>query len=203
MTRPHLSARGGFSILEAIAAIAIVAIVGTILLSSDTPESKNDRQRYDEASDALDSLTEAILGNEPTKGQSSFRWVVGAYPGQLSDLTKPITQSGTTICGTAYTATMVSNWTNPFWTKEFSANGTILVNGFTVQNALVRLSSIPTFGGNQADTFAIRMPSVSLADAQGLDLAVDGAINGTAGTVRYTNSTDPTQVDYWILGSGC
>jgi len=192
----------GFTILEAIVVIAIVAIIGTILLSSDTPESKNDRQRYDEASDALDSLTQAIVGNEPTKGQTSFRWVVGAYPGQLSDLTTKITAAGKTICGTFYSAAMVTNWTNPFWTKEFSTNGSILVKGFTMQNALVRLSSVPALGQNQADTFAIRMPSVALTDAKGLDLAVDGTIDGTAGIVRYS-ATDPTQVDYWILGSGC
>src|SRR5579885_3662140 len=101
----------------------------------------------------------AIVGNEPTKGQTSFRWVVGAYPGQLSDLTTKITAAGKTICGTFYSAAMVTNWTNPFWTKEFSTNGSILVKGFTMQNALVRLSSVPALGQNQADTFAIRMPS--------------------------------------------
>jgi hypothetical protein len=49
---------------------------------------------------------------------------------------------------------------------------------------------------------SIRMTNVTLADAQGLDASVDGTIDGTAGTVRYTTA-DPTSVDYVILVSGC
>jgi hypothetical protein len=46
------------------------------------------------------------------------------------------------------------------------------------------------------------MPNVALRDAQGLDGAVDDAVSGTAGTVRYA-ATDPTTVDYYVLISGC
>ena len=46
------------------------------------------------------------------------------------------------------------------------------------------------------------MTTVTLADAQGLDAAVDGTVDGTAGTVVYA-ATDPTTVDYLMTVSGC
>ena len=189
--------------VEMLVAVAILALLAAMWMSSDNPETANDRQRYDDAADVLYRLTQAIVSNNPTRGQTSFKWVITVYPSKLSDLTKPIvTPAGTNICGAAYGAN-TTKWINPFWSKELPTTGALLANGFTANDALVRLTAVPTLGGNQAGTMAIRMPSVTLADAKGLDLAVDGVLDGNAGTVRYSNASDPTQVDYYITIAGC
>lgn len=183
--------------------LVIVAAVSAVFVFTGRDETPGDREIYDEAAGDLYDLTQAIVGNRPTPYQNSFRWVIGVYPGKLSDLTTPITTSGTNICGNAYTNPgNTANWTEPFWSQFISTNGAVVAPRFTAQDALVRLTAVPTPGFNLQGTFAIRFPSVALADARGLDLAVDDALNGAAGTVRYAG-TDPTTLDYYVLISGC
>jgi len=217
MTVTSLS-RKGLSLAEVIVATAILAVIGSIVISTDLVVSSNDRERYDAAADTLSKLAQAIGGNDPTNAQTSFKWVIQRYPRKLSQLTTPITTAGTDICGVAYTATFTARWLNPFWTQELRTTGTILVKGFTAQDDLGTFpianlgyhngttgafQAAPSGVGFRTDgVISIRMTSVSQTDAQGLDAAVDGTIDGTAGTVLYAG-TDPTAVDYLIMVSGC
>jgi prepilin-type N-terminal cleavage/methylation domain-containing protein len=202
MKRTLRRSRPGFSIMEILTAVAVIAIIAAILVSNSNPETPNDRARYAAAADALNNLAQAIAGYEPTKARRSFHQVVGVYPGHLADLTTPILTTGTNknICGAAYLSTNVSNWANaanPFYGSQLLAAGTRIAPGFTVQDALVLLNAAAA-SGNSANTMIIRMPTVTLADANGLDLAVDGAVNGTLGIIRYSSASDPTVVDYYI-----
>jgi hypothetical protein len=210
--------RTGLSLAEVIVATAILAIIGSIVISTDIVVSSNDRDRYDSAADTLSKLSQAISGNDPTNAQTSFKWVIQRYPRKLSQLTAPITTGGTDICGTAYTATFTARWLNPFWPQELRTTGTILSKGFTAQDNLGTFpdanlgyrngttgafQAAPSGIGFRTDgVISIRMTGVTLADAQGLDAAVDGTVDGTAGTVLYS-ATDPTSVDYLITVSGC
>src|SRR5437868_6761578 len=104
------SLRRGFTLWETIAAVAILAALATIVLSTDLVVSPNDRERYKAAADTLVRLREAIYGTQPTRVQTSFKWVIGAQPLRLSHLTTLITQSDKNICGVAYSATQVGKW---------------------------------------------------------------------------------------------
>ena len=218
VTAQAVNVRTGVTLVEMIVATAIVAIIASIVISTDLVVSANDRERYDEAAETLGELALAIAGSEPTNTQTSFKWVIQRYPQKLSHLTTPITTGGRDICNIAYTATFVGRWLNPFWPKQFMTTGTTIVRGFTLQDDL---GTFPTAGwgyfngttgvqqlapsgvGFRTDgIISLRMTSVSQADAQGLDAAVDGTLSGTAGTVRYA-ATDPTSVDYLIMVSGC
>lgn len=191
--------RKGFTLMEVIVTLALLAVIGTIVVLTGSPESPNDRQRYAVVSDALWDIAKAIAGNESHLTATSFRQVIGVYPSKLSDLTKPITGAGKNICNVAYTTpAQTSLWLNPFYRREFLTAGTPLASGFTAQDALVAVSVSPTTPG----ILAIRMPGTSLRDAQGLDLTVDGASNGASGIIRYAN-TDPTSVDYYVTVTGC
>jgi prepilin-type N-terminal cleavage/methylation domain-containing protein len=192
----------GLTLIEVVVGLAIVAVVAAIVFYAIPRESPGDRDRYNGVATDLYGLAQAIAGNEPTRGQSSFRWVIGAYPSALSQLTTPVTTANTNICGATFSAAQVAKWLNPFWPRVLLTGGTILASGFTLQDALVRLTSVPTPGLNIAGTMALRFSSVTLADAQGLDAIVDDAVSGTTGTLRYA-ATDPTSVDYYILISGC
>src|SRR5215213_1363531 len=83
--------KAGFSLTEVIAATAILAILGSVVISTGFVVSSGDRERYQTAADTLSKVAQAIAGNDPTNTQSSFKWVVQKYPRQLSQLTTPIT----------------------------------------------------------------------------------------------------------------
>ena len=191
----------GFSIIEVLTAVAVIAVIAAILVSNGNPETANDRARYDAAADALNNLAQAVAGYEPTRPRRSFHQVVGVYPSKLSDLTTPITTAGKNICNNAYLSTNVTNWqnaANPFYGSQLLTAGTPIAPGFKVQDALLLLNAAAAFGANSANTMIIRMPSVALADAKGVDLAVDGVVDGTQGIIRYSSASDPTVVDYYV-----
>lgn len=210
--------RTGLSLAEVIVATAILAIIGSIVISTGVAASSNDRERYQAASDTLARLAQAIGGNDPTNAQTSFKWVVQAYPQKLSQLTTPITTSDSNICGVPYSGAATARWLQPFWPTELRTSGAILAKGFTAQDDLGSFPSANlgyhngTTGAFQAapsglgfrtdGVISIRLTGVSQADAQGLDASVDGTISGTLGTVLYSAS-DPTTVDYIIMVSGC
>src|ERR1051325_3089136 len=76
----HARVRRGVTMVEMLVAVAILALLAAMWMSSDNPETANDRQRYDDAADVLYRLTQAIVGNNPTRGQTSFKWVITVYP---------------------------------------------------------------------------------------------------------------------------
>ena len=183
--------------MEVVVTLALLAVIGAIVISMDSPESPNDRDRYAQVADALWDISQAIAGNQSHLTPTSFRQVIGVYPSKLSDLTKPIT-GGKNICAVNYTVGQVALWLNPFYRREFLAAGTPLAKGFKTQDALVAVSVAAATPG----TLAIRMPGTALVDAQGLDLTVDGAVGSATGIIRYA-VTDPTSVDYYVMVTGC
>ncbi len=210
VARSSWQKKPGFSIVEIVTALAIIAVLTGILLANINPETPNDRARYDAAADALRQLANAIAANEATKPPRSFHQVVGVYPEKLSHLTTPITTADKNLCGDAYTGpvgtagTNTYKWqkaANAFWGRDLLTSGTPLVRGFTVQNAIVRKFAVQTGAGSTANVMQLVMPSVTLTDAQGLDVAIDGVADGTKGTVLYATpspTTNPTSVSYSI-----
>jgi prepilin-type N-terminal cleavage/methylation domain-containing protein len=203
--------RVGFTLIEMITAMTIIATIVAIIIRVTVPESLNDRARVDAAADALASLATAIVAREPSKSPTSFKQVIGAHPSKLSQLTIPITTTDRNICNAVYSGLAVPAkpippgytlaWTKPFYYRQLSTAGTILTTGFTTQDALVLIGPAP--GVNQASTMAIRMPAIILRDAEALDLSVDGSMSPTTGTIIYNAANDPTSVDYYITISGC
>lgn len=208
--------RKAFTLIEIIVTMVVVAVLLTIVMIATTPESPNDRARVDAVKGGIEGLAKAIAGRNPSRAPTSFRDAIGAYPGKLSHLTTQIlATTDKNICGTGYSGSAVPAtpdapgyalaWTNPFYYRQLGTSGTILAPGFSLQNALVLIGPTPsgTNGSDASTTMAMRMPSVLLRDAQALDLAVDGVIDGAAGAIIYNAAADPTQVDYYMPISGC
>lgn len=203
-----------------VVAMAILSALVAIIIRTTTPESPNDRARVDvtaEALSGLSGLAQAIAGREPSRSATSFRQVIGAHPAKLSHLTTPIVGGvDKGICNNVAYSSAASpaipvppgyavNWQKPFYFRQLRTAGTIIAPGFTANDALVLIGPTPTgtLGSNGATIMAIRMPSVILRDAEALDLGVDGALDGTQGTIRYNGAADPTSVDYYIYITGC
>lgn len=201
--------RKGLTILEVLVSMAILAIIGTVVLSNTNPESDNDTVRIQAVAVKLADLREAIAGFKPTQTAASFRQTVGVLPSRLSHLTTPITVAQTNSCGVVYTAAQVTNWQNPavvspYFAFEMKAAGTPLGQGFTPQDLLIKTPVGVPPAGNQAGTLTIRFPSVEIDDANALELIVDGTVNTTAGHVQFTPAgTAPVQLDYVMSVYGC
>lgn len=221
-----MKARSGFTLMEAVVGVAIAAILGFALYLTvsgtgvGTTSAADERaKRAGQTAVHLFNIATAIAALETTNPPESFLQTVGAYPSRLSQLTTQITTSDRNSCdrptdaysGAAVPAVpanpgYVQGWQGPYVTFGFLLNGsTQIMPGYVVQDDMIRIPANPP-GNPKADEYAgrllIRMPTVTQADAQALDAAVDFTMSGTVGTVRYTAS-DPTVLDYELRVSRC
>lgn len=217
--------RSAFTLFEIITGIAIAAILAFAFYTAfarrgEQTSADDSARRASQAASALFDIASAIAALETTNPPVSFLQTVGAYPHALSQLTRPITTADRNSCnrvGDAYSGAAipaggvanpgyVAGWNGPYVTTDFIAGAnTQIASGFVVQDVMIRVPANPPNNPTNAELAArllIRMPSVTQADAQALDAAVDSPLSGTSGTVRYA-ATDPTVVDYEIRVSGC
>lgn len=216
----------GFTLIEMIFAVAIVAIVGSSVYVSMAGwrESRQVEQAHAFLSTLADSL-------------QSYRSVttgVGRFPGRLNHLTAiidPLAAHNTnaacpdaarascrTSCGATnvttgnngfnYIAANVTNWTTrgPFFHRLLSTTGTPISIG-VVNDTLVRT---PATAALAVDTsrmvlLSIQIDSVTTAAAQRLDLLVDGVPNTTAGIIQWTAAPVEGRMRiFWRMGiRGC
>lgn len=208
MTQQKVGAEGrrGFTILEIIVVVALVAIVAATIFSSTNLEKDSDSARIAAVAARLDDLMQAIAGTEITLPATSFRQTVKVFPGNLTNLTSALTALNAAVsknsCGQPYTGTNVTaaGTSGPYYSIEFQAAGTKLGEGFVANDAIIRADPPAT----TRSTLAIQFNNVSLADAQALDSYTDGIIDGTSGAIQYTVSgTSPVTVNFVIAVRGC
>lgn len=196
--------RAGFTIIEIIVGLALLAVMGAIIAVSvqKTSATLSDNERIDEAAFNLDQLARTIAFFEPTKPPITFRFTVGVYPGRLSQLTAPISTTQTNDCGAVFTAGQVTAWTGGYYLKEIPTTNFKITDGFIANDLLVRTPANANAG--LPGVLAIEMPNVTYADAVLLGLAVDNDSTGTLGTTRFTvNGNQPVTVSYRIEVGGC
>ncbi len=163
-----VSVRRGFTIVEVVAAIAIIAILGSLTIPGIT--------RYLEAQEI--DTTESIL-SDLKNSIANFRATVGNSPSRLTHLTRNITSTDTTSCTgrapatpvTLYGATNAAKWVNagPYYSKALSVYGFPLPIG-TASDTLFRTqTSLKTAFLN------ITIRFVRFQDAVKLNDAVDGS----------------------------
>ncbi|MBA2686563.1 MAG: prepilin-type N-terminal cleavage/methylation domain-containing protein [Gemmatimonadaceae bacterium] len=191
----------GFSIVEIVVAIAIMAVLGAIVVPS--VGSYLDRKRVEDSAATLDSLRVAI---------GRFRTATADYPGRLSHLTKRITTSDRTACNTAantivnYVAGSQTGWDNngPFWDRSIPRTGIPLSIG-TVLDSMHRTSTSVLPGA-----MVMTIPGVFIGEARELNLLEDGPLDAnqadgsnTTGTVQFTSSTSSTVTYFIPVANSC
>ncbi|MBA3646615.1 MAG: hypothetical protein H0W63_10620 [Gemmatimonadaceae bacterium] len=179
----------GFALFAAVIVIAVIAVLSTAVLVAFAGD--NDRERIERTADVLHRLAAAIdtLGSS-TQPAPSFRSDVGKGPGKLSQLvTKILPTTDFNCAGVAYTTTTAGNWVGPYYYAPIPTPGYPIAAGFTANNTLVKVTTT---------SLAIVIPGVSLADAQSLELVVEGKNSG-AGPIMFFSSTNMTSVQYRIL----
>lgn len=181
----------GFALLTAVVAIAIVAVFATTMLV--TLSGDNDQARIERAADILHRLAAAIDTPRVAGGQS-FRSQVGTYPGRLSHLYTPITNTGRR-CNGSYTGGQVGNWRGPYYLVPLATTGHPIAPGFFAEDSMARISTTD---------IAIRLNNVALEDAKALELLVEKKSDGSGPIVTFTIAGGaPVDVRYHILVTGC
>lgn len=197
--RPATLTRGssgahGFSLLEVVIAIVIVVVLSATVLPAVAEQVE--RRRVDAAIGTLKDLADAA---------TAFRKDVGMNPGQLIDLSNPITTAGTNSCGVAYTTAAVNLWAGPYYKAQILITSGLPLseeNLGRVQNTLVRSPS----GVATPGSLAFPVASAPLDKVTEIDAAVDGDGSATTGRVRWTtpaNANGHVTFSFHVAVNGC
>ena len=186
--------RSAFTLVEVIVALAVILILAAVAV----PQLGGflDQKRVEESATLLAQLRDAL---------TTFRASVGsANAGRLSHLSTPIVNGDRDSCNGTYNGAERGNWPNgaPYvnWVIDPAAGLRTPVG--QAQDLLAR---VPPNGGGATGRLRITFPNtVTLVDAQALDVYVDGVLNGTSGVVHWTPQagTDMATMYYDVLIDG-
>lgn len=204
--RPNFTVRRGFTVMEIVVAVALMAILTAITFPTISKYLSD--QEIDTTASTLTDLKNAI---------ASFRATVGNSPSRLTHLTKAIASTDSTSCTgrapatplTLYGATNAPKWltTGPFYPKPLSVYGTVLPIG-TASDTLFRTAASLT-----ASFLNITIHFVRFQDADALNDLMDGPGDGnnadrsnSTGVIRWTapNATERVDLTYSVsIGRVC
>lgn len=192
--RPELARNGGFTLIEAIVAAAIVAILSAVAFP--VVAEQIERRRVDNAITTLKDLADAV---------TAFRAHVGMNPGRLVHLSSPITATDPNSCGSAYGTPAANLWAGPYYTKRLLIGTGLPLsedNLGRVQNVLVRAPA----GVATPGSLAFQVTAIPLDKVTEIDASVDGDGGVTTGRVRWTTPADANghvTMSYHVAINGC
>jgi prepilin-type N-terminal cleavage/methylation domain-containing protein len=185
--------RGAFTLVEVIVALAVILILAAVAV----PQLGGflDQKRIEDTAALITEVRNALYG------PGSFQDNVGANASQLSFLSAPLVNGDDDSCGANYSGAERGDWADggPYVNFVIDPAAGLATPVGQAQNQLTRV----TGGGTW---LRITWPNtVTLADAQALDLYLDGVLNGAAGAVRWTPQagTDMATMHYDVPVSGC
>jgi prepilin-type N-terminal cleavage/methylation domain-containing protein len=174
----------GFSLIEIVAAVAILTILAALIIPSI---AGYDNQRRTTATVTILKSLGTSLNNSNAMGDDyGFLQTVLRYPIRLSHLTVAITTADKQCSGAVYTAAMVSAWRS---SPRYTSYNILPLQGVStplgwIQDTVVKGTQSGTFGSSPVGYVELHIDSLSTADVQAIDLAVDEVVDSSAGLVR-------------------
>lgn len=171
----------GFSLVETLVALAIMAVLAAVLIPSLSGKLRDSRAST--VSQTLSNLNFAL---------AEYKKAIGRFPGKLTLLTVNPTTSDRDLCGILLSNSSTLLWRGPYLSREFVAAGIQVADGRV--DADLRRS--PTTVTSTPPTVAyalIDIPGIELTVAQSLDLDLDGTADAANGAIRYTTGSIPAQ----------
>lgn len=188
--------RPGFSTVEILVALAIVAIIGAVVFPQIVGRIRESKQS---------ALSQTFFGL--SQGIAEYRKAVTRYPSQLTLLTTAPASGATDACGNALNASHINNWRGPYVSRQLLSTG-VAMGDAHIQNMLRRITSGSSafllMDASQVDTLV----------AVALEAELDGTSTDPAntGTIRYTTAAvgplpaapaKTVNLSYSIPISGC
>lgn len=193
--RARRRSRRGFTLVEVIVALAVMLILAAVAL----PQMAGylDQQRIQDTATLMATVRDALYGPS-----TSFRSNVGANAGRLSHLSTPLVNGDDNSCGNNYNGGQRNSWPNggPYVNFVIDPTGGLRTPIGQADDLMTRITGGGTWLRINFNN------SVTLADAQALDLHVDGSLSATTGTVRWTAQagTDMATLHYYVaINSTC
>lgn len=183
-----LSRRRGFSTAEILVAIAVIAILASVLVPAVV--TAVGRARVRSAQQSLEAISDAIATFEDNVGTGGNR--IG-YPSTLDQLVVPITTASANICGDTYLGGQVNGWDGPYLHRPIPASGLPISVGTVAATfgVLIDASAI--------DFLTVDVSDVTDEDAAALDRRIDGGDGATAGTLRWTAAGNGLVTLRWLF----
>lgn len=170
-----------FTLVEVIVALAVMLILAAVAVPQLT--GYLDQKRVEEAAAQLAGVRDALY--KAGAGDLAFYQTVGSNAGYLEELITPLAAGDLDSCQSLFTNAQRNSWSNggPFLNYVITSSGMATPIG-QADNRLIRT---PANGGGSSGTLRITFTNtVSLSDAEALDLHVDGVAGWNAGTVQWT-----------------
>lgn len=203
MHREGRRADNGFTVIEIVVALAIIAILSVTLVVGLTPR--------------ISASQSGILLQElrmTSNGIQAFRDNVGRYPSTLSYLVT-LPSNATDICGASIPAVNRSEWRGPYISMTPTAAG-IDAGDATILLTLVRTPTTPTIPTSMRGTLRIRVSQVDSTAYEPIEIAIDGystlASRQATGSVQWgqslagitgTGFSETADLDFYIPIYGC
>lgn len=167
---PRVSARDGFSLVEALTAIAITGIVAGVVIS---------RTFAPRESGEVVALVQTVQGI--SEAVTAYRGTVGRYPGNVIDLVSE-PETGTDLCGRPMPPHLLAEWRGPYLVRRIEERG-IPVGESVVQRTLRREPA--TLVDGSLGTLLIDVLEVRTEVARRVDDAFDADDDLSAGSIRW------------------
>lgn len=169
--------RRGFTLLEIVAALIILGILGAVLYPTIGAQLRGSRSAA--LARQLEALREAI---------ANYQDNVGQFPASLQQLVVSPTFGALDLCGNTLSGAERNRWRGPYLQRDVS--GDLPVADYLVDDVLVRVP--PTTAGGQTGTLQIRVTEVDSAAAADLEMQFDSSYDFSTGSVLWTPFTPPT-----------
>lgn len=178
MKPPTVPRRIGFTTVEVLVALAIVAVLSAIVIPEIVGRIRESRQS---------ALSQTFFGL--SQGIAEYKKAVTRYPYQLKLLTEaPVLLDPTAkdACGNNLNASHVNNWRGPYVSRQLLSTGVAMGDGH-IQNQLRRVTVGPSV------FLLIDAATIDTTIAVGLEAELDGtsADPANTGTIRYTTAALP------------
>ena len=175
--------RRGFSLIEAIVAIAILVMLAAVIMP--TLIGSLDAARVNDGHEKLDEFVSAI---------AAFHADVNRYPRYLEYLSHSLSGGDDDICGDDIPPGLRAQWAGPYADRIITSAGIFIGIG-RAQNEIIRVSGTRAY---------IAVAEVSDSDAETLNAEVDADNNLAAGTVQWTSAGSGFgTLRYYFSITGC
>lgn len=180
--------RRGFTLMEILVAVAIVAVLTAVLLPALSNKLRDSRTT---------ALSQTFLGL--SQGIAEFKRATTKYPSSLQLLTTPPLSTDNNICGGDLSTTPAALWSGPYSSRTILSTG-ISMGDAVIQNSLRRV----TAGSSTfllIDAYGVENSTVDDLES-GLD---GGTADANGGTIRWVagSSTSIENVSYAIPINSC